>query len=143
MLDGYPWSECRWLPLCPQNGNLHFKLASHYLPCHFKAELVFKGFRRPCKSPFTIKKKYSRLRCLLCVKVLVICFYLGWSGSILQFRPNIKKVGSKSWQLTYNLSLPSYTDSALKRELMYFFKGHLSLLYFDYKYPLKSLKKNM
>ena len=33
-------------------------------------------------------QKYSRLRCLLHVKGLVICFYLGWSGSILQFRRN-------------------------------------------------------
>ena len=31
-------------------------------------------------------QKYSRLRCLLHVKGLVFCFYLGWSGSILQFR---------------------------------------------------------
>ena len=31
-------------------------------------------------------QKYSRLRCLLHVKGLVICFYFGWSGSILQFR---------------------------------------------------------
>ena len=42
------------------------------------------------------RQKSSRLRCLLCVKSLVICFYLGWSGSILQFRQNIIKVGSKS-----------------------------------------------
>ena len=41
-------------------------------------------------------QKYSRLRCLLPVKGLVFCFYLGWSGSILQFRQNIIKVGSKS-----------------------------------------------
>ena len=76
---------------------------------------------------------YSRLRCLLCVKGLVICFYLGWSGSILQFRQNIIKVGSKSWLLTCSsnitLSLPSYTGSALKRELN-FCNGYLSLLYF-------------
>ena len=32
------------------------------------------------------EQKYSRLRCLLGVKFLVICFYLGWSGSILRFR---------------------------------------------------------
>ena len=32
------------------------------------------------------RQKYSRLRCLLRVKGLVICFYLGWSGSILRFR---------------------------------------------------------
>ena len=31
-------------------------------------------------------QKYSRLRCLLRVKGLVIGFYLGWSGSILRFR---------------------------------------------------------
>ena len=45
-------------------------------------------------------QKYSRLRCLLHVKALVICFYLGWFGSILQFRQNIIKVGSKSQVLT-------------------------------------------
>ena len=77
-------------------------------------------------------QKYSRLRCLLRVKGLVICFYLGWSGSILQFRQNIIKVGSKSWLLTCSsnitLSLPSYTGSALKRELN-FCNGYLSLLY--------------
>ena len=43
-------------------------------------------------------------------------FYLGWSGSILQFRQNIIKVGPKSWLLTCSskitLSIPS-----LKREL--------------------------
>ena len=47
-------------------------------------------------------------------------FFWGWSGSILQFRQNIIKVGSKSWLLTCSsnitLSLPSYTGSALKRE---------------------------
>ena len=78
-------------------------------------------------------KKYSRLRCLLRVKSLVFCFYLGWSGSILQFRQNIIKVGSKSWLLTCSsniiLSLPSYTGSALKRELN-FCNCYLSLLYF-------------
>ena len=63
------------------------------------------------------EQNYSRLRCLLRVKGLVICFYLGWSGSILQIRTNITKVGSKSWLLTCSsnitLSLPSYTGSAL------------------------------
>ena len=33
-------------------------------------------------------QKYSRLRCLLLVKGLVICFYLGWSGSTLPIRTN-------------------------------------------------------
>jgi hypothetical protein len=81
----------------------------------------------------TFTQKYSRLRCLLRVKGLVICFYLGWSGSILQFRQNIIKVGSKSWLLTCSskitLSLPAYTGSALKRELN-LCNDYLSLLYF-------------
>ena len=79
---------------------------------------------------------------MLRVKGLVICFYLGWSGSILQFRQNIIKVGSKSWLLTCSsnitLSLPSYTGSALKRELN-FCNGYLSLLYFC----LESLKSTI
>ena len=79
-------------------------------------------------------QKYSKLRCLLRVKGLAICFYLGWSGSILQFRQNVLKVGSKSWLLTCSsyitLSLPSYTGSALKRELNYC-NSYLSLLYFQ------------
>ena len=66
------------------------------------------------------KQKY-RLRCLLRVKGLVICFYLGWSGSIIQIRTNMIKVGSKLWLLTcssdINLSLPSYNVTALQREL--------------------------
>jgi len=54
------------------------------------------------------RQKYSRLRYLLRVKGLAICFYLGWSGSILQFRQNI----IKSWLLTCSsnitLSVTSY-----------------------------------
>ena len=57
------------------------------------------------------KQKYSRLRCFLRVKGLVIYFYFGWSGSILQFRQNMIKAGSKSRLLTCSsnitLSLPS------------------------------------
>ena len=45
---------------------------------------------------FIMYQKYNRLRCLLRVKGLVICFYLGWSGSILQIRTNIIRLGSKS-----------------------------------------------
>ena len=44
---------------------------------------------------YRVYQKYSRLRSLLCVKGLVFCFYLDWSGSILQFRQIIIKVGSK------------------------------------------------
>ena len=78
-------------------------------------------------------QEYSRLRCLLILKVLVICFYLGWSGSTLPIRTNIIKVGSKLWLLTCSsditLSLPSYIGSDWERELN-FYKGYLSLLYF-------------
>ena len=42
------------------------------------------------------QQKYSRLRCLLHGKGLVICFYLGWSGSTLLITKHIIKVGSKS-----------------------------------------------
>ena len=45
-------------------------------------------------------QKYSRLRCLLRVKGLVIGFYLGWSGHTLLIRKIIMKVGSKSLLLT-------------------------------------------
>ena len=66
---------------------------------------------------------------MLHVKGLVICFYLGWSGSILEIRTNIIKVGSKSWLLTCSsnitLSLPSYVYT-----LFLLCNGYLSLLYF-------------
>ena len=39
--------------------------------------------------PYHRIQTYSRLRCLVCVKGLVICFYLGWSGSIQQILSNI------------------------------------------------------
>ena len=72
------------------------------------------------------RQKYNRLRCLL---VLVICFYLHWSGNTLPIRTNIIKVGSKSWLLTCSsniiLSIPSYTGSSLKRELK-FCNGYLT-----------------
>ena len=58
--------------------------------------------QKPVGNLDSSKQKYSRLRCLLLVKGLVICFCLGWSGSILQFRQNIIKVGSKSWLLTFS-----------------------------------------
>ena len=74
-------------------------------------------------------QKYSRLRSLLRVKGLVVCFYLGWSGSTLQFRQNIIKVGSKSWLLTCNSNITLSLPSALKRELN-FCNGYLRLLYF-------------
>ena len=47
----------------------------------------------------TLGQKYSRLRYLIPVKGLAF-FWGGWSGSILQFRQNIIKVGSKPWLLT-------------------------------------------
>ena len=63
------------------------------------------------------KQKYSRLRCLL-VKGLVICFYFGWSGSILHFRQNIIKVGSKSWLLTCSSNITLSLTPPLWRDLV-------------------------
>ena len=103
------------------NGNLSNKV-QHFI-CLLQIERFFQNFSATATVllPYQLSRnlgwyqKHSRLRCLLCVKGLMICFYLGWSGIILQFRQNIIKVGSKSWLLT--CSLPSYTGSALKREL--------------------------
>ena len=55
------------------------------------------SYRKPKHS---INQKYSRLICLLLVKGLVICFYLGWSGNTLLIAKHIIKVGSKSQLLT-------------------------------------------
>ena len=80
-------------------------------------------------AAYNTHSKYSRLSCLLPVKGLVFCFYFDRSGSNLQIRQNIIKVGSKSWLLTCSsditLSLPTYTGSALKRAC----NGSFSLLY--------------
>ena len=112
-------------------GICHELLTFFQIGCGHTVYNFSHDFRYNCRHDCI--QKYSRLRCLLRVKGLVICFYLGWSGSILQFRQNIIKVGSKSWLLTCSsnitLSLPSYTGSALKRELN-FCNGYLSLLYF-------------
>ena len=48
-----------------------------------------------CAPLDTLPQKYSRLRCLLRVKGLVICFHLGWSGSTLLITKHIIKVGSQ------------------------------------------------
>ena len=79
------------------------------------------------------RQKYNRLRCLL---VLVICFYLHWSGNTLPIRTNIIKVGSKSWLLTCSsnitFSLPSYIILVLIGRESYIFitailrRGHVS-----------------
>ena len=140
-------------------SSLHRKLCTRLLKCFILEHSVFKtkhlrslvqsferrlnwaDLARSCHlsdsnatfNCFTCKQKYSRLRCLLHVKGLVICFYLDWSCSILQFRQNIIKVELKSWLLTCSrnitLSLPSYTGSALMRVLN-FCNGYLSVLYF-------------
>ena len=77
-------------------------------------------------------QKYSRLRCFLHAKCSVICFWLIWQYSSVHTKCN-KKVESKSWLLTCSsniaLNLPSYTGSAMKRELN-FCNGYLRLLYF-------------
>ena len=100
---------------------------------HLVIEIMFNLLLVSSLEVNGLSQKYSRLRCLLRVKDLVICFYLGWAGSILQFRQYIIKVGSMSWLLTcgssITLSLPSYTGAALKRELN-LCNCYLSLLYF-------------
>ena len=77
--------------------------------------------------------KIQQTKMLVMCQRFGVCFHLGWSGSILQFKQNMIKVGSKSWLLTCSsnitLSLPSYTGSALKREIN-FGNGYFSLLYF-------------
>ena len=79
-------------------------------------------------AAYNTHSKYSRLRCLLPVKGLVFCFYFGRSGSILQFRKNIIKVGSKSWLLTCSCNI-TLSFCFEERELN-FCNGYLSLLDF-------------
>ena len=42
-----------------------------------------------------VSQKYSSLRCLLHVKGLVICFYLGWSGRLHIPRPTVSCLVTK------------------------------------------------
>ena len=78
--------------------------ALKYFPSYSAAMQIYLSTKKWTIGYFPVQfhkvsmQKYSRLRCLLRVKGLVICFHLGWSGSILQFRQNIIKVGSKSLQ---------------------------------------------
>ena len=76
--------------------------------------------------------------CSLLVKSFVICFYLGWSGSVLQIRTNIVNVGSKqisklNFQNGY-LSLMYFCVQPIgnSRKLIFcfFFQANLSLLKF-------------
>ena len=61
---------------------------------HFKTTL--KNLLRFNANFYIQHQKNSRLTCLLCVKGLVLCFYLSWSGSTLLIIKHIIKVGSKS-----------------------------------------------
>ena len=66
-----------------------------------KYRLLHFAFWSKCTYFYLHKyQKYNILRCLSLVKDLVICVYLGWSGSTLPIRTNIIKVGSKLWLLT-------------------------------------------
>ena len=101
----------RWEWNCPILGK-HGYLAQSL--AWFMSNSSYEVLR--CEFGLFLAQKYSRLRCLLLVKGLVICFYFGWYF-ILQIRTNIIKVDSKLWLLTCSsnitLSLPSYTVSAL------------------------------
>ena len=58
-------------------------------------------------------QKYSRLRCLLCVKGLVICFYLGLSGSTLLITKHIIRLVQRNSYLLAAVIIfePTYTLS--------------------------------
>ena len=89
-------------------------------------------FENQLRTEFHLESKIQQTKMLVTFQRFGD-LYLGVSSSILSFRQNIIKVGSKSSLLTCSsnitLSPPSYTGSALKRELD-FCNGYLSLLYF-------------
>ena len=74
---------------------LLYSYATNFLQYEMTCE-----FRPPHCNSCSVKQypyqKYSRLRCLLRVTGLLICFYLGWSGSTLLITKHVIKVGSKS-----------------------------------------------
>ena len=70
------------------------KLAKKRQTC-ISARLNDKNFLSLKSLAISCRQKYSRLRCLLLVKGVLICFYLGWSGSALP----IRKVSYKTWLL--------------------------------------------
>ena len=135
--------RCNWLmrQLTQKPSLLYWRLSDLILPIRWLnymrpnqiAEIVERQTKlaKSClEQKQTLTQKYRRLRCLLCVKVLVICFCLGWSGSILQFRQNIIMVGSKSWLLQqYNFE-PIFIHWLCFEERTKFHNSHLSLLYF-------------
>ena len=114
------WNQEKyWLPFQPKSLKLW---VSSYLISFYSLNgqvdcLYFTFWVGDFKKVDISTQKYSGQWRLLCVKGLVICFYLGWFDSILPIRNNIIKVGSKSWLLTCSsnitLSLPSYTGSVL------------------------------
>ena len=82
-------------------------------------------------------QKYNRLiRCLLLVKSFVICFYLGWSGSVLQIRTNIIKVCSKFLQFEINLWGHRFSQNSNKNFVGILGETMTSLKWFDLYWPL-------
>ena len=94
-----------WLKPCMLSGD-HLYKSSHY--SFSTCQIRFKKSKENKNKNVLIQllicccpggrflgkiQKYSRLRCLLRVKGLVICFYLGWSGSTLLITKHIIKVG--------------------------------------------------
>jgi hypothetical protein len=85
--------------LCKLQGqNMGRKWAEHVLPmfcaCSFQGNSInnILSYFGLVDARISASEKDLPVR----VKSFVICFYLGWSRSILQFRQNITKVGSKS-----------------------------------------------
>ena len=106
--------RCNWLmrQLTQKPSLLYWRLSDLILPIRWLnymrpnqiAEIVERQTKlaKSClEQKQTLTQKYRRLRCLLCVKVLVIGFYLGWSDHTNSSnQKNIMKVGSKSLLLT-------------------------------------------
>ena len=84
VICGLP-SQLSWLPFGEYYHDIVSKNGSMYYD-HLQCTSIT---AKDTEYIVVRSQKYSRLRCLLRVTGLVICFYLGWSGSILQFRQNI------------------------------------------------------
>ena len=102
---------CNWLFTTIHWLRIGWEFLSDFIDrCCCCCGFIFNNFQQPEKEFLLADEKniisrqeYSRLRCLLLVKALTICFYLGWSGSTLPIRTNIIKVSSKSWLLTCSM----------------------------------------
>ena len=100
--------------------------------CQFECST---GYPNRILKGLQFTQKISRLRCLLRVKRLVICLYLGGSGSILQIRTNISNKSGFKVMATYLQQYYNFEHTFIhcfcfvQRELNCC-NDYLSLLYF-------------